>query len=107
MEEIITIDPSLSGYVHIDSIGYDEVVSIYYDSNTGQDWADDYLLTVYNSPQKNSKIELPDAITKDGARLTVVFKPKDQTIGIGNSYYEIFNTVEKRVEAKGDLKVRK
>jgi hypothetical protein len=99
------IDLSIAGIVDLNNLGYDEEETVTFTAT--EPWPDEYVLNVYNSPVKNTPVEIPGALTKGGNDLTIALKPKTQQIPVGDNYYEIFNTTTKRVEFKGDLKVIK
>lgn len=99
-----TLDSSVAGEFDICNVGFSENVPFEIE-NEEEEWADAYELNIYNSNKKNTSF-LNSPIGVVGSRMIFSIYPEEvEGMTRGNFYFEIFNTVKKRVEFKGDLQV--
>lgn len=100
-----SLDVSIAATLHLLNVHVHEQVTVTFTAD--EDWQGDFEFRVFNSPAKNSKIELANAVVKQGKELRLTLDATAQGIAPGRHYYEIFNTLTKRVEFKGDLKIKR
>lgn len=103
--QTITINPSVAATVNINSVGFAEMANIYFKGELP--WLGTFEFNVWNSVQKNTSIDVPDAITSSGDLLTLKIDPTNQNLPAAKYYYEIFSVVAKRVIFKGEITITK
>jgi len=101
------LDASIAGEVNICNIFENESVNVTFKNDDGVDWDGDYKFFLYNSKKKNTETEIANAIQLSGDELILTIEPETQGIEPDNHYYEIFDTVSKRVEFLGELTIEK
>ena len=99
--QTITINPSVAATVNINSVGFVEMANIYFKGQIP--WLGTFEFNVWNSTQKNTSIDVPDAITPSGDLLTLKIDPTNQNLPADKYYYEIFSIAAKRVILKEKL----
>lgn len=70
-------------------------------------WEKDYKLLVHNSISKHEIIEVYNKLIISNLEMVLIIEPLVQNINVGNHYYEIFDTINKRVQYSGTLEVKK
>ena len=101
----LKLDASIAAVLDITNIQHREKVIVTI-TNEDEDWTGTYALTVFNSAVKNSSQDIAAAVTTNGKELLLTIEPIAQQLDAGTYYYEIFNTITKRVEFKGDLEIK-
>lgn len=101
----LKLDASIAAVLDITNIGLEEKVIITMTAEA--DWEGAYTFTVFNSPAKNSSQEVTGAVTTNGKDMLLTIEPNAQQLAAGDQYYEIFNTLTKRIEFLGDLNIEK
>ena len=103
--QTITINPSVAATVNINSVGFVEMANIYFKGQIP--WLGAFKFNVWNSVQKNTFIDVLDAITIAGDLLTLKIDPTNQNLPADKYYYEIFSIEAKRVIFKGEIVITK
>ena len=100
-----TIDLSIAAELHLLNVHLNEQVVVTFTAD--EDWEGDFEITIFNSPAKNSQKELTGAVVKQEKELRLTLDATAQGLDAGRHYYEIYNTLTKRVEFKGNLEIKK
>ena len=101
----LKLEASIAAVLDITNIQHAEKVIITI-TNEDEDWKGTYSFTVFNSPAKNSRQQIASAVTTNAKELLLTIEPTVQQLDAGDHYYEIFNSLTKRVEFKGDLEIK-
>lgn len=101
----LKLDASIAAILDITNIQHHEKVIITI-TNEDENWSGNYTFTVFNSIAKNSSQQIAAAVTTNAKELLLTLEPTVQQLDAGVYYYEIFNTLTKRVEFKGDLEIK-
>ena len=101
----LKLDASIAAILDITNIRLLEKVII--TMTATEDWTGTYTFTVFNSPAKNSSQQIAAAVTTNAKELLLTIEPTVQQLDAGDHYYEIFNTLTKRIEFMGDLNIEK
>lgn len=101
----LKLDASIAAILDITNIRLAEKVII--TMTADEDWTGTYAFTVFNSTAKNSNIPLPLAVVVNQKNMILTIEPIVQQLAFGRHYYEIFNTLTKRIEFMGHLNIEK
>ena len=101
----LKLDASIAAVLDITNIGLAEKVII--TMTADEEWTGTYTFTVFNSEAKNSSKLVALAVITNAKEMILTIEPTLQMLDAGNHYYEIFNTLTKRIEFLGDLKIEK
>jgi hypothetical protein len=100
----VTINPSIAGLVDIISIGFTEIVPIYFTAEVN--WVGTYTFQLWTSNNKETEISVVgNPLTTLNTLMTLTLAPEQQGIPVGIYYYEIFLENTSRVFFKGSLKI--
>lgn len=100
-----SLDLSIAAELHLLNVHLNEQVVVTFTAD--EDWQGDFEFTVFNSPAKNSSTALSGAVVKQDKELRLTLDATAQSLAVGTHYYEIYNTLTKRVEFKGKLEIKK
>ena len=99
----LKLDASIAAVLDISNIRMSEKVIITLTAEA--DWTDIYTFTVFNSTAKNHSQQVTGAVATNGKEMLVTIEPTAQQLAAQSYWYEIYNTITKRIEFMGDLKI--
>lgn len=101
----LQLDASIAAVLDITNIRHAEQVVITISADEA--WQGTYELTLFNSRAKNSRQTIAGAVTVTDKDMLLTVEPVAQSIAAGSYWYEIYNTLTKRIEFMGDLKIER
>ena len=99
----VILDVSIAALVDITNIRMSEKVVVTITAE--ESWEGNYEFTLFNSQAKNTHQKMVGAVVVNGQDLLLTIEPMLQQITAGSYWYEIYNTLTKRIEFMGDLKI--
>lgn len=99
-----TLDSSIAGEFDICRVGMSEKVPYEIVNNDGN-WKEEYSLIIYNSEKKNTMLVTKNIAIINENAMNFEIEPALDNLKKGVYYFEIFNSVTKRVEFKGELHI--